>query len=72
MIRQEANRQLSDTELDTIALGKGGSPEPTNPGAAFAIGFFGLILFPVMGVGAAIAEIEKPGSAKNLFDSIFS
>lgn len=71
MIKQDANRELSDTELDTITLGKGGSPEPTSPGAAFAMGFFGLVFFPIMGVGAAIAEIEKPGSAKSIFDNIF-
>lgn len=71
MIKQAATRELSDTDLDAIALGKGGIPEPTSPGEAFAMGFFGLIFFPIMGVGAAIAEIEKPGAAKSIFDNIF-
>lgn len=72
MIKQDANRQLSDTELDTIALGKGGSPEPTSPGAAFAMGFFGFVFSPIMSVGAVIAEIERPGGAKRTFDNIFN
>ena len=71
MIKQDANRELSDTELDAIALGKGGDPEPHSPGGAFAMGFFGLIFFPVMGIGAGIAEIGNPGAAKRLFDNIF-